>query len=270
MNSATLKQEKVRVYRMLTPEHECPWGVKTIDLLKDQGIEFEDHKLRSREEIDAFKAKHNVNTTPQIFAGDERIGGYTDLAEKLDVEVEEKEDETSYVPVIAVFSSAGLMALATSLGITGFMGYSLSLLATLKLMDIKSFAQGFEKYDLITKRIRPYAKVYPFAELAIALGFLSGVAPLATGITSLAIGVSGGISVFKAVYIDKLDLNCACVGGGSRTPLGIVSFAENAIMAVMGGVLLFSTLTGDAESAKLKEVESNAIVQLQNINPQNR
>ena len=66
MNSATLKQEKVRVYRMLTPEHECPWGVKTVNLLEEKGIEFEDHKLRSREEIDAFKAKHNVKTTPQM------------------------------------------------------------------------------------------------------------------------------------------------------------------------------------------------------------
>lgn len=260
MNSATL--ERVRVYRMLTPEHECPWGVKTVKLLNEKGIEFEDHKLRSREEIDAFKAKHNVKTTPQIFAGEERIGGYTDLAEKLNVEVESEEDETSYIPVIAVFSTAGLMALATTMGITGFMGYSLSLLASLKLMDIESFAQGFEKYDLITKRIRPYAKVYPFAELAIGLGFLSGVAPLVTGIASLAIGLSGGISVFKAVYIDKLDLNCACVGGGSRTPLGVVSFAENAIMAVMGGVLLFNTFTGQAESAKIRQVEPNAVVQL--------
>ena len=155
------------------------------------------------------------------------------------------------------------MALATTMGLTGFMGFSLSLLASLKLMDIESFAKGFEKYDLITKKIRPYAKVYPFAESAIGLGFLSGVAPIATGITSLLIGVSGGVSVFKAVYIDKLDLNCACVGGGSRTPLGIVSFAENAIMAVMGGVLLFSTLTGDAESVKLKESEPTAIVRLQ-------
>ena len=75
------------------------------------------------------------------------------------------------------------------------------------------------------------------------------------------VGVSGGISIFKAVYIDKKDLNCACVGGDSRTPLGIVSFAENAIMAVMGEVLLFSTLTGEAESTKLKEIEPTAIVQ---------
>lgn len=253
-NTAT--KEKVRLYR----KQECPWGAKAVNLLNERGIEFEDHKLRSQSEIEAFKAKHNVETTPQIFFGEDRIGGYTDLAEKLDVEVESESDETSYVPVIAVFSTAGLLALATTAGMTGFMGFSLSLLASLKLMDIKSFAQGFEKYDLITKRIRPYAKIYPFAELAIGLGFLSGVAPLATGIASLAIGVSGGISVFKAVYIDKLDLNCACVGGDSRTPLGIVSFAENAIMAVMGAILIFSTVTGEAESVKLQEAEPIAIV----------
>ena len=260
MNSTTL--EKVRVYRMSTPEHECPWGLKTINLLNDKGIEFEDNKLTSREEVDEFKAKHHVETTPQIFSGDERIGGYTDLAEKLDVEAEGA--DYSYTPVIAVFSSAGLMALATTMGLTGFMGFSLSLLATLKLMDIESFAEGFEKYDLITKRIKPYAKVYPFAELAIGLGFLSGVAPMLTGITSLFIGVSGGISVIKAVYIDKLALNCACVGGNSKAPLGIISFAENAIMALMGGALIYSAATGEVESAKVREIEPAAIVQVRN------
>ena len=258
-NTTTL--EKVRVYRMSTLEHECPWGLKTINLLNDKEIEFEDNKLTSREEVDEFKAKHHVETTPQIFSGDERIGGYTDLAEKLDIKAEGA--DYSYTPVIAVFSSAGLMALATTMGLTGFMGFSLSLLATLKLMDIESFAEGFEKYDLITKRIKPYAKVYTFAVLAIALGFLSGVAPLVTGITSLFIGVSGGISVFKAVYIDKLALNCACVGGNSKAPLGIISFAENAIMALMGGALIYSAATGEVESAKVREIEPAAIVQVQ-------
>ncbi len=263
-NTSTATIEKVRVYRMSTPEHECPWGLKAVNLLNEQGIEFEDHKLKSKEETEAFKAKHKVETTPQIFFGEERIGGYTDLAEKLDVEAEGA--EYSYTPVIAIFSTAGLMALATTMGISGFMGFSLSLLASLKLMDIESFAESFEKYDLITKRIRPYAKIYPFAELAIGLGFLSGIAPLATGITSLFIGVSGGISVFKAVYIDKLALNCACVGGNSKAPLGIVSFTENAIMAIMGAALIFSATTGDAESVKLKEAEPTAVVRLQDAN----
>ena len=268
MSQTAIEQAKnttVKLYRMSTPEHECPWGLKAVKLFEEKGIEYEDYKLKSPEEIEQFKAKHNVKTTPQIFFGEERIGGYTDLAEKLDVDAEGA--EYSYTPVIAVFSSAGLMALATSLGLTGFMGFSLSLLATLKLMDIESFAEGFEKYDLITQQVKPYAKVYPFAELAIALGFLSGIAPLATGITSLFIGVSGGISVIKAVYIDKLALNCACVGGNSKAPLGVISFTENAIMAIMGAVLIFSAVnSSEAQSTKLPSVEMNSKIELRTNN----
>ena len=67
------------------------------------------------------------------------------------------------------------------------------------------------------------------------------------------------------LYIDKLALNCACVGGNSKAPLGVVSFAENAIMAIMGAMLIFSATTGEVKSAKIQEVElnTNTIVQLQ-------
>jgi hypothetical protein len=47
------------------------------------------------------------------------------------------------------------------------------------------------------------------------------------------------ISVFKAVYLDKLKLNCACVGGNSKTPLGIISFIENLLMTIMSALILF-------------------------------
>jgi len=55
----------------------------------------------------------------------------------------------------------------------------------------------------------------------------------------LFVGITGGISIFKAVYIDKTDLNCACIGSNSNVPLGAVSFSENAMMAVMGAWVLF-------------------------------
>lgn len=41
------------------------------------------------------------------------------------------------------------------------------------------------------------------------------------------------MSVFKAVYIDKRELKCACVGGSSRVPLGFVSLTENLAMVGM-------------------------------------
>jgi glutaredoxin len=229
----------VRVYRLHTPDHLCPWGVRAVNLLTEKGIEFEDIKLTSQETAEAFKAQYQVATTPQIFFGEERIGGYSDLAEHFQVSPEKP--DYSYTPVIALFSTAGLIALATSLGTQGFMGISLSMLASLKLMDVNAFAASFEQYDLLTKRFKPYCKIYPLIELLLGLGFLSGFAPLATGIGSLAVGVAGAASVFKAVYMDKLALNCACIGGNSKAPLGVISFAENMIMAVMGVTLIFSS-----------------------------
>jgi hypothetical protein len=35
------------------------------------------------------------------------------------------------------------------------------------------------------------------------------------------------------VYIEKRTLNCACVGGGSRVPLGFISLTENLMMFTM-------------------------------------
>jgi hypothetical protein len=43
----------------------------------------------------------------------------------------------------------------------------------------------------------------------------------------------GAVSVFKAVYVDKREIRCACVGGSSKVPLGFVSLTENLMMVAM-------------------------------------
>ena len=53
------------------------------------------------------------------------------------------------------------------------------------------------------------------------------------GSLALFIGSIGAASVFKAVYIEKRELKCACVGGDSDVPLGFVSLTENLIMMAM-------------------------------------
>lgn len=67
------------LYRMVLPEHTCPFGVRAKQILQSEGFTVDDRILRSREEVDAFKAEHDVATTPQIFIDDERIGGSDDL-----------------------------------------------------------------------------------------------------------------------------------------------------------------------------------------------
>ena len=67
------------LYRMILPDHVCPFGVRAKAMLEDRGFGIQDRILRSREEVDAFKAEHGVATTPQIFIDDERVGGSDDL-----------------------------------------------------------------------------------------------------------------------------------------------------------------------------------------------
>ena len=69
------------IYRMVMEKHICPYGLKSLDLLKREGFQVEDHWLTTREETDAFKKEHQVETTPQTFIDGERIGGYDALKE---------------------------------------------------------------------------------------------------------------------------------------------------------------------------------------------
>ncbi|MEB3264465.1 MAG: glutaredoxin [Synechococcus sp.] len=230
----------VRLYRMDLPNHACPWGLRALRLLQERRIPFEDHPLQSEVAVAAFKAAHGVATTPQVFAGEKRIGGYTDLAAELGVRPESA--EVSYAPVIAVFGTAALMTLALQGGIPSFMGLSVCLLAMLKLMDVEAFAASFRKYDLLTQRWQGWGRLYPGVELLVGLGILNSPgSPLADrtiGAAALLLGGMGMASVGKAVFLDRLALNCACVGGNARVPLGVVSFAENLIMALMGAAMI--------------------------------
>ena len=63
------------LYRMVLPDHICPFGVRAKQLLEGAGYAIDEHILRSREEVDAFEREQGVDTTPQVFIDDERIGG---------------------------------------------------------------------------------------------------------------------------------------------------------------------------------------------------
>jgi glutaredoxin 3 len=64
---------------MVLPDHTCPFGVRAREMLEKQGLEIDEHVLKSRDEVDAFEAEQDVSTTPQVFINGERIGGGDDL-----------------------------------------------------------------------------------------------------------------------------------------------------------------------------------------------
>ena len=79
-----MSERKVVLYRMKLPDHECPYGLLAKRMLEDAGMPFDDRPLTSREETDAFKDEQGVDTTPQVFIDDERIGGSEELASYLE------------------------------------------------------------------------------------------------------------------------------------------------------------------------------------------
>ena len=234
--------KQASLYRMKTDKHICPYGLKSRDLLKGEGYKVDDHLLSSREETDAFKEEHDVDTTPQTFIDNKRIGGYTDLLKYFGKSVPD-DDETTYTPVIAIFSITALMALALSLSRFGgvqwiwvietFIALSMCVLAIQKLRDLSGFSMMFITYDLLAMRWVRYAYVYAFLEAYAGVGMLAGWNVWLVAPAALFIGGIGAISVFKAVYIDKRELKCACVGGSSNVPLGFVSLTENVMMVAM-------------------------------------
>jgi glutaredoxin len=230
------------LYRMVTPEHLCPYGLKSKDLLRRQGYRVDDRWLRTREEIDAFKAEHGVKTTPQTFIAGERVGGYDDLRRRFGKAVRNPK-ATSYRPVAALFGMTALMAIAASgaafgtpftwVALQWFIAFSMCVLALQKLRDVESFSTMFLGYDLLAKRWVPYGYIYPYAEALAGVLMIAGVLPWLSIPVALAIGGIGAVSIFKAVYIDKRELKCACVGGDSNVPLGFVSLTENLMMIGM-------------------------------------
>ncbi len=234
--------KKAAIYRMVMPDHICPYGLKAVDLLKRQGFEVDDRWLTTREKTDAFKEKHGVKSTPQTFIDHDRIGGYEDMRRHFGKPVQDP-NATSYRPVIAVFAVAALLALATSWAATGspftiagaewFITFSMCILALLKLQDVESFSTMFLNYDLLARRFIPYSYAYPFAELLAGVLMVAGALMWLSIPVALFIGGIGAVSVFKAIYIDRRELKCACVGGNSNVPLGFVSLTENLMMVSM-------------------------------------
>ncbi|MXP40686.1 glutaredoxin [Altererythrobacter soli] len=231
-----------RLYRMVMEKHVCPYGVKAKWLLERSGYTVEDHWLTTREETDAFKREHDVPTTPQTFIGGKRIGGYTELRAFLGKPLP-AEGSTSYRPVIAVFAIAAALGLAVSQFAYGspftvraaewFVSFTMAILAMLKLQDIEKFSSMFVGYDLLARRYVPYSYAYPYLEAAAGVLMAAHALDWLSIPIALTIGTIGAISVFYAVYVQKREIKCACVGGSSNVPLGFVSLTENLFMIGM-------------------------------------
>ncbi len=239
--------KNAKLVRMVTTNHLCPWGIKAKDILKRKGYEIEDNHLESMEANKTYKEENNFDETPQIFIEGKHIGNYEDLRKHFGMKPEEKDGKT-YQPIIAIFCVCFLMAVTTSYTMTAglptiltlelFIAFSMCVLGIQKLQNLSTFTSGFVQYDLLAQKDVRYGYIYPFVETSAGILMITGlftwvVAPVVLFVSSI-----GAISIIKAVYIDKKDLECACTGGGDRVPLGAISLTENLMMILMAAWMI--------------------------------
>lgn len=120
---------------------------------------------------------------------------------------------------------------------SNFMGGFFLAFSFFKFLDIRGFAKGFARYDLIAERFKPWGYIYPFVELALGLAYLTGFWPLAThSVTVVVMGV-GAVGVIRSL-IRKDRIKCACLGTVIDLPLGTVTLIEDLGMALMAAVMI--------------------------------
>jgi hypothetical protein len=119
----------------------------------------------------------------------------------------------------------------------GMMGAFLLLLSSLKFFNLTSFAEGFARYDVVARRSRDYALLYPFIELGLGCLYLSGSLPIIVNAATLLVMGVGSIGVVQVIR-SRTSIACACVGTGFNLPVGYVTLAENLAMFAMAAVSL--------------------------------
>ena len=151
-----------------------------------------------------------------------------------------------YWPLFALTAVSGLAGFAIASGVDavtmtafmhGFMGVFLVIFALLKIFNLKGFKRGFTMYDLLAKRVKAYAFVYPFIELALGLAYFAFFMPAATYIATIVVFAFGTLGVLSALR-DGLDIDCPCMGSILSVPLSTVTLTEDLAMVAMAIMLL--------------------------------
>lgn len=122
-----------------------------------------------------------------------------------------------------------------------FMGFFFVQFSLFKLINLSGFADGFSKYDLLARKSRAYAYIYPFLELALGLLYLSESFLVPTYIATIAIMLFGLVGIIQSLA-RGYQFNCACLGTVLQVKLSQISIIENLGMALMAAWMFVQQL----------------------------
>ena len=119
------------------------------------------------------------------------------------------------------------------------MGTILIIFGVLKLLDLDTFADIFSKYDLVSKKYKPYGYLYPFLEIILGINFIRKKHLKISYIVTIILMVISLIGVTVSI-IQGRQLRCGCLGSFLHIPLSYVTISENMVMLIMSWMLLLN------------------------------
>jgi hypothetical protein len=118
-----------------------------------------------------------------------------------------------------------------------FMGLFFLVFGSFKIINIQNFVTAYSRYDVIAKRSRLYAYIYPFLELTLALSYLLNFNPVTTNIATLILMSVSSVGVIR-VLIKNDIIMCACLGTIIKLPVTKITLVEDIGMGIMAILML--------------------------------
>ena len=102
-----------------------------------------------------------------------------------------------------------------------------------KLADLAAFARSLEAYDIAPRALLPLlARSLPILELALAAGLLIAPTRPAAGLAGALLLMGYGAAIALNLRRGRRDLDCGCMGSGTRSQISSALVWRNAIAAV--------------------------------------
>jgi copper chaperone CopZ len=110
-----------------------------------------------------------------------------------------------------------------------------------KLLNLKGFAESYQMYDVLAKKIPAWGYVYAFLELGLGISYLLNFNPIVTNAVTFIVMSISIIGVLQSV-LNKKKIQCACLGAVFNLPMSTVTIIEDGLMILMSFIMLITML----------------------------
>ena len=176
--------------------------------------------------------------------------GSTKIGE--DPKPKSKSNLKKFLPLIIIFSSIFLFTFAASIfngvldiafSMRMMMGSFFAIFGLFKIFNLNAFADAYSTYDILAKRSRAYAFIYPFLEILIAILYLTNTGSLYRDIFTFVLMTVSTIGVVQKIR-EKEEIPCACLGMVFKIPMTSVTLVEDIVMALEAFIMILLMTLG--------------------------